>query len=200
MTPKTGYLSNLTPLRGLAALLVAIFHFEMAIARFIPATKTMFFEKCYLMVDLFFVMSGFIILHVYGESFRGAVTGSSLRKFVVARFARIYPLHFFSLALLVILVIALSPAGTYPNAIENPAAIATNVFLLQSFYIHNIFTWNIPSWSISAEWAAYMLFPLLALFIDKKKALSVILLSILVVASYYSIMYLLPRKNPLYPS
>ncbi len=200
MTPKTGYLSNLTPLRGLAALLVAIFHFEMAIARFVPATKTMFFEKCYLMVDLFFVMSGFIILHVYGESFRGVVTGSSLRKFVVARFARIYPLHFFSLALLVILVIALSPAGTYPNAIENPAAIPTNVFLLQSFYIHNIFTWNIPSWSISAEWAAYMLFPLLALFIDKKKALSVILLTILVVASYYSIMYLLPRKNPLYPS
>jgi peptidoglycan/LPS O-acetylase OafA/YrhL len=58
---KAEYLSNLTPLRGIAALLVAIFHFEMAIARFIPANLTMFFEKSYLMVDLFFIMSGFII-------------------------------------------------------------------------------------------------------------------------------------------
>ncbi|KIO75742.1 hypothetical protein TH53_18900 [Pedobacter lusitanus] len=37
------YLSSLTALRGIAALLVAVFHFEMAIARFVPASQTMFF-------------------------------------------------------------------------------------------------------------------------------------------------------------
>jgi peptidoglycan/LPS O-acetylase OafA/YrhL len=200
MQHKAQYLSNLTPLRGIAALLVAVFHFEMAIARFVPAKQTMFFEKSYLMVDLFFVMSGFIILHVYGDSFIESITKISLRKFVVARFARIYPLHFFSLMLLVVLVILFSPAGTYPNAIENPAAIPTNIFLLQTFYIHKIFTWNIPSWSISAEWVAYMFFPLLALFINKKKLPAVVVLSIFVVAAYLSIMYLLPRKNPMYPN
>jgi peptidoglycan/LPS O-acetylase OafA/YrhL len=194
------YLSNLTPLRGVAALLVAIFHFEMAIARFIPKMDTMFFEKCYLMVDLFFVMSGFIMLHVYGGVFLAKISRISMRRFFAARFARIYPLYIFSLLLLVILVISFSPPGTYPNAIENPAAIPTNIFLLQSYYIHNIYTWNIPSWSISAETAAYICFPFLALFINRRKDFALILFSIFVAVAYLSIMYLLPRKNPLYPS
>jgi peptidoglycan/LPS O-acetylase OafA/YrhL len=102
--------------------------------------------------------------------------------------------------LLVVLVIAFSPAGTYPNLMETPASIPTSIFLLHSYYIHKIYTWNIPSWSISAEWAAYMIFPLLALFINKKKAIAVIALILFVVAAYLSIMFLLPRKNPLYPA
>ncbi len=200
MPHKTEYISNLTPLRGIAALLVAVFHFEMAIARFVPASQTMFFEKSYLMVDLFFIMSGFIILHVYGDNFKQAFSKNSLRNFFVARFARIYPLHFFSLMMLVFLVITFAPAGTYPNAIEFPAAIPANIFLLQSFHVLKIYTWNIPSWSISAECAAYLLFPLLALFISKKKKLSVVVLTIFIVAAYLSIMFLLPRKNPLNPA
>ena len=200
MKHKAEYLSNLTPLRGIAALLVAVFHFEMAIARFVPAKLTMFFEKCYLMVDLFFIMSGFIILHVYKDNFANQIERNSLKKYIVARFARIYPLHFFSLLLLVILVVAFSPPGTYPNAIENPWAIPTGFLLLHSYYIHDIYTWNIPSWSISAEWAAYLLFPFLALFINKKKLFALVILGLCVISAYISIMYLLPRKNYLYPS
>ncbi len=194
------YLSNLTPLRGIAALLVAIFHFEMAIARFVPAKLTMFFEKCYLMVDLFFIMSGFIILHVYKDDFAFRIEGYSIKKYLVARFARIYPLHFFTMLLLVSGVIIFSPGGTYPNAIENPWAIPTGFLLLHSYYIHNIYTWNIPSWSISAEWAAYLLFPFLALFLNKKKLFALITFIIIVIAAYISIMYFLPRKNYFYPS
>ena len=200
MQQRAEYLSNLTPLRGIAALLVAVFHFEMAIARFVPARTTMFFERCYLMVDLFFVMSGFIIFHVYKDDFRTNISRIAIRKFFVARFARIYPLHFFAMLLLVILVILLSPAGTYPNAIENPNAIPTGFLLLHSYYIHNVYTWNIPSWSISAEWAAYMLFPLLALFVNKKKSAAVISLIIFVAAAYLAIMYWLPRRNFFYPA
>jgi peptidoglycan/LPS O-acetylase OafA/YrhL len=197
---KAEYLSNLTPLRGIAALFVAIFHFEMAIARFIPVKRTMFFEKCYLMVDLFFIMSGFIILHVYKDDFANHFKIKSFKKYIIARFARIYPLHFFAMLLLVILVIVFSPPGTYPNAIENPAAIPTGFLLLHSYYIHNLYTWNIPSWSISAEWAAYLLFPFLALFLNKKKLLALVIFVIGVTAAYASIMYLLPRKNYMYPS
>ena len=197
---KAEYLSNLTPLRGIAALLVAVFHFEMAIARFVPAKQTMFFEKCYLMVDLFFIMSGFIILHVYKDDFANRFEINRFKKYIIARFARIYPLHFFAMLLLVILVIVFSPPGTYPNPIENPAAIPTGFLLLHSYYIHNLYTWNIPSWSISAEWAAYLLFPFLALFLNKKKLLALIIFLIGVTAAYVSIMYFLPRKNYMYPS
>jgi peptidoglycan/LPS O-acetylase OafA/YrhL len=145
-------------------------------------------------------MSGFIILHVYKDNFANHIEGNSLRKYIIARFARIYPLHFFSLLLLVILVIVFSPLGTYPNAIENPQAIPTSVLLLHSYYIHDIYTWNIPSWSISAEWAAYLLFPFLALFIYKKKSAALVVLSLGVIAAYVAIMYFLPRRNFLYPS
>jgi peptidoglycan/LPS O-acetylase OafA/YrhL len=196
---KVVYLSNLTPLRGIAAMLVAIFHFEMAIARFVPAKQTMFFEKSYLMVDLFFIMSGFIILHVYRTDFSVRIRGS-FRKYIIARFARIYPLHFFAMFILVTGVILFSPPGTYPNAIENPAAIPTGFLLLHSYYIHNLYSWNIPSWSISAEWAAYMLFPFLALFLNKKKRLAIFLFIIGVLVAYVSIMYFLPRKNFLNPA
>jgi len=200
MEHRAKYITNLTPLRGVAALLVAVFHFEMAIARFVPAQQTMFFEKCYLMVDLFFIMSGFIILHVYKDDFVDRIQWNTVKKYMVARFARIYPLHFFSLLLLVLLVITFSPPGTYPNPIENPWAIPTGFLLLHSYYIHKIYTWNIPSWSISAEWAAYLLFPVLALFLSKRKLFAVITLGLGVILAYVSIMYLLPRRNYLYPS
>ena len=172
----------------------------MAIARFVPAKTTMFFEKCYMMVDLFFIMSGFIILHVYKDDFADRISWPSIKKYIKARFARIYPLHFFAMLLLVSGVILFSPAGTYPNPIENPAAIPTGFLLLHSYYIHNLYTWNIPSWSISAEWAAYMLFPFLALFLNRKKLPALILFMTGVVIAYISIMYFLPRKNFLYPS
>ena len=181
-------------------MLVALFHFEMAIARFVPAKLTMFFEKCYLMVDLFFIMSGFIILHVYKDDFALRIERSSLKKYIVARFARIYPLHFFAMLLLVTLVIIFSPHGTYPNPIENPWAIPTGFLLLHSYYIHNIYTWNIPSWSISAEWAAYLLFPFLALFLNKKKLFALIMFVIFILTAYVSIMYFLPRRNFMNPS
>jgi peptidoglycan/LPS O-acetylase OafA/YrhL len=196
---KVEYLSSLTPLRGIAALLVAVFHFEMAAARFVPAAQTMFFERCYLMVDLFFIMSGFIMMHVYSSHFKERIQGNALKDFFVARFARIYPLHLFTLVLLVVIVRWLTNWGNPPIIFEQTSDILPNVFLLQSFGVMHIYSWNIPSWSISAESAAYLLFPLIALGINKKKTLSVVILTILIVAAYYSIMYLLPRVNPMHP-
>jgi len=152
VTPlKARYLSNLTPLRGIAALLVAVFHFEMAMGRFVPARISMFFEKSYLMVDLFFVMSGFIMLHVYGRSFGGAMgeraglRKDNLKHFFVARFARTYPLHLFTLLLLVLIVRYLTDWGHPPIPLERPSDILPNVFLLQSFGVCKIYNWNIPS-------------------------------------------------------
>ena len=199
-TLKARYLSNLTPLRGVAALLVAVFHFEMAMGRFVPARITMFFEKSYLMVDLFFVMSGFIMLHVYGRSFSRGLAKENVRHFFVARFARTYPLHLFTLLLLVLIVRYLTNWGNPPIPLEQPRDILPNVFLLQSFGVCHIYNWNIPSWSISAEWGAYILFPLLALWIGRRKTSASVLLAVFVAAAYICIMYVLPRVNPLSPS
>jgi len=200
MLVKSGYLSNLTPLRGLAAILVAVFHFEMTTGRFVPAGTTMFFEKSYLMVDLFFVLSGFIMLHVYGRAFDGGLKKGELRHFLVARFARTYPLHLFTLLLLVVIVRYLTNWGNPPILLEQPRDILPNVFLLQSFGVCPIYNWNIPSWSISAEWGAYLVFPFLALWISRQRKGATILLTLGVVAAWCCIEYVLPRKNPLNPA
>ena len=195
MKSSIGYISNLTPLRGFAALMVVIYHFEEIAGRFVSAGDSMLIRKSYLMVDLFFIMSGFIIFHVYSKEFRAKIQRNSFSKFLVARFARIYPLHFFML-LICVLIIAM--AGVTP--VFNPAAIPTHILLLQSFGIHKIYTLNIPSWSISAEWWAYFLFPFIVLCLHKRKWLTITCSALFVVAAYLSIMYLLQRTNPLDPT
>ncbi|MFY9600755.1 MAG: acyltransferase family protein, partial [Pseudolabrys sp.] len=81
-------------LRGIAALLVLFYHVRT------PQHLELNFGVCdvfskfgYLGVDVFFVLSGFILSHVYRDGFNLA----GLRSYGVARFARIYPLHLVTL-------------------------------------------------------------------------------------------------------
>jgi len=190
------YLSNLTPLRGIAALWVVVFHFQILVVQFVLPSQTKLLAKGYLMVDLFFIMSGFIICHVYQEGFKDGLAPGVIRRFIVARFARIYPLHFFTL---IILIIAVAVLNRW-SLIDDPKAIASNFLLLHSFGINKSFTWNVPSWSISSEWWAYMVFPALILFIHRGGKLAMTILGLLIVTAYLSIMYWLPRHNPANPA
>lgn len=183
---------SLTPLRGIAASLVAVFHFQVYFLRFIQPDQSMFIDKCYLMVDLFFIMSGFLIMHVYKDQFSQKISFTAFKKFLTARFARIYPLHFVTLLLLVALFLIKlwDEAGIY-----NPSAIASHIFLLHSFGLHNDLTWNIPSWSISAEWWSYVLFPLLCLFLSRFKNAGIVIVAMLSVVAYILILFFLPRTG-----
>ena len=191
MQPIHKYLSNLTPLRGIAALWVVVFHFSEIVAKFVSTKYSLLLTKGYLMVDLFFILSGFIMIHVYRKKFQFGLSSKNFREFIVARFARVYPLHFFTLMILILLAL---PSGGW-NIVQDPKAISTNLLLLHSFGIHKIFTWNVPSWSISAEWWAYMIFPLLVVFIYRKKGLAIALLGLFVVLAYLSIIFWIPRVN-----
>jgi len=192
------YLSNLTALRGLAAILVAVFHFDSMVMHLSFSNDSVFLKNCYLMVDLFFIMSGFIMLHVYGEKFTTQIKRTTYLSFLRARVARIYPLHVFTLLLFVIIFYgALNPymSGTLTKLIHNPKAIPTHLLLLQSFGLHNIFTWNLPSWSISAEWFSYLLFPFLAFIMARFRTSGFLILTLLSVSLYVSIVYFLPRSK-----
>jgi len=192
MKPSATSLPGLTPLRGIAALGVAVFHFQVYFIRFIDKDKSMFVDKLYLMVDLFFIMSGFLILHVYKEHFAEKISLSSFRKFIVARFARVYPLHF--ITLLVLIGLYFIQRGNLESSYD-PHAIASHIFLLHSFPLNTELTWNVPSWSISAEWWAYILFPGLCLFIAKNKRLAVPLLLLCVIACYILLLFYVPRND-----
>jgi peptidoglycan/LPS O-acetylase OafA/YrhL len=72
---ETSHLHNLTPLRGVAALLVVIYHTNMALRGALAGgLSTGFFDQLYLMVDLFFMISGFVLCHVYGDWFKEKVS------------------------------------------------------------------------------------------------------------------------------
>jgi peptidoglycan/LPS O-acetylase OafA/YrhL len=152
----------------------------------------MLVDKLYLMVDLFFIMSGFLIMHVYKEQFAEKVSAAAFKKFIVARFARVYPLHLFTL--LVLVGMYLLQRGNQGSFCD-PHAIASHIFLLHSFPLNNELTWNIPSWSISAEWWSYILFPALCLLIFKNKKISVPVLLLVVVACYILLLYFVPRND-----
>jgi peptidoglycan/LPS O-acetylase OafA/YrhL len=165
----TPYLSNLTPVRGIAALLTVIFHVDLVLGggggMLLKMRDSMLIHRLYLMVDLFFILSGFIMLHVYGQGFSDKVTGVAFKRFTIARFARVYPLHFVTLMYCIILFTVSSSLGI-PKVpvlqIENSGySILTNLLLLQSMNFHNWFSWVHASWSISTEWWMYMIFPFL---------------------------------------
>ncbi|MBW4933395.1 acyltransferase family protein [Marinobacter sp. F4206] len=164
-------LAALTSLRGIAAILVMCHHFMFVllldIGELIPSKL---FFKSYLWVDLFFILSGFVLAYVYQNQFRNGVTGSSYRRFMQTRFARIYPLHLFILLLFVgfeVLQWLLSTmdAEGMDNLPEpftgdqSTETLVTNLLLVQT--LHWKAYWNQPAWSISAEWIIYFSLPFL---------------------------------------
>ena len=70
------YITTLTPLRGIAALLVVVFHSNLMLMPF--SSQDVDFLSGWLWVDFFFVLSGFIIFYVYGESFKHSITAADL--------------------------------------------------------------------------------------------------------------------------
>jgi peptidoglycan/LPS O-acetylase OafA/YrhL len=167
---SVSYLSNLTPLRGIAALLTVIFHVDLMIGgggdMLLKFKDSFLINRMYLMVDFFFILSGFIMLHVYGQWFKDSITGSAFKRFTIARFARVYPLHFFTLIYCVLLkLIFMAAGGDSHNPMDlisnNFWAIPSHLLLIHSMNVNEWFTWNNASWSISTEWWMYMLFPFL---------------------------------------
>lgn len=161
------YLSNLTPLRGIAALLTVIFHVDLMLGNggdmLLKFSDSLFINRLYLMVDLFFILSGFIMLHVYGPWFSQSVNRVDFKRFTIARFARVYPLHL-AMLLITVTIFGFSglvgiPENTIIQTENSLYSFITNLLLLQSMNLHNWFSWDHASWSISTEWWMYMLFP-----------------------------------------
>ncbi|WP_273215134.1 acyltransferase family protein [Runella zeae] len=176
MNNSTPYLANLTPLRGIAALLTVMFHVDLMVGgggnMLLKFKDSMLFTRMYLMVDFFFVLSGFIMYHVYGQWFAESVHKKDFKRFTIARFARVYPLHFVTLLYCVLLQLVFIAAGGIDmnpmNAISNDwATIPSHLLLLHSMNVNEWFTWNNASWSISTEWWMYMLFPFLVKLFSK---------------------------------
>jgi peptidoglycan/LPS O-acetylase OafA/YrhL len=160
--PAGGRILELESVRGVAAFLVVLFH--------VPAWDFDLYHQpiirnAYLMVDLFFVLSGFVIYNAYGTRLD---SGRDILRFQFLRFGRLYPVHL--LFLLVYLAIELAKyfaqtrlhivsANSTPFKENSAQAFAEQLLLVQAIGpTHNSLSFNGPAWSISVEFYTYLIF------------------------------------------
>ena len=167
-SPKnTHELRALTGMRGVAAWFVVLYHVRLSVEN-VPSGVLSMLSKGYLAVDFFFLLSGFVISLSWSERIRsGGVR--TVPAFLWRRLARIWPLHLFMLGCAAALAVLLAAIGRHDAADYPFGDLPLHVFLLQNWGFTDHLAWNDPSWSISTEWAAYLLFPLLALGIDWRR-------------------------------
>lgn len=125
----------------------------------------------WLFVDFFFVLSGFVIAHAYRERL---ATGFPSARFMALRFGRIYPLHAF---MLLVYLVAVLVSGMGFEAQRTPGQLVQNFLLLNSLGAAEN-SWNAPSWSIAAEFWAYLVFALLVLAFRSRAAIGFGLMSV----------------------
>lgn len=189
------YLTTLTPLRGIAALLVVVFHSNLMLKAFIPRGQGSLINAGWLWVDFFFILSGFILSYVYSQTFKEPTYNSTYWKYIGARFARIYPLHFFTMLWSLICALFIH---AYANNIDpffaamlNPNAAPASVLLVQSLHLYRTPPLNTPSWSLSTEWWVYMIFPFLVPYFSRIRVKGMIFTLVLITGFFFVIKYLL---------
>lgn len=163
-------IDTLTGIRAVAALWVLIEHFRFELYGLFPGAKhaTRWINSGYLGVEVFFVLSGFIISYNYASQFTAlARRGRAYWDFLVNRFARIYPVHLVTLLVVAGLVLAASVTGTTLNSAGKYTLMSflANIVLLQA--LPDATAWNGPAWSISLESLAYAMFPVVGLLIAR---------------------------------
>jgi len=162
--PTTSFPANLpalTSVRFLLALGVVFFHYQLQWS-WDTMADTGLFDRARLGVDVFFILSGFVLTHAYRDALQAGTL--DYRRFIVARFARIYPAHVAVLALILVMVVVARMIGAeFDEKLYNPFGLLATLLLIHAWFPNTfVAEWNGPSWSLSAEWFAYLLFPVYA--------------------------------------
>ena len=126
---KPKYFNQLESLRGIASILVVFFHCDYF---FYPVKHIMLLNKGYLFVDLFFVLSGFVI---YINYYKKLTSFNSFKEFIILRLGRIYPLH--ALTTLLFLIVPVIEYLTNDYGIGKSqisfSNTLSNIFLIQAW-------------------------------------------------------------------
>lgn len=164
-------LDSLEGLRFLSSLIIVAGHYVPYVV------DTPLITRTHLAVDLFFVISGLVIAETYTGRIAG---GRDYARFIGRRIARIYPLHLATLVfyLLIGVLYWRGIVHVVDGARYNPAAIVSNLLMTQAWLPDGVISFNYVSWSISAEFFVYLLFPLIAWMVGRRTGvgLAVVLL------------------------
>src|ERR1700685_1813910 len=147
---------SLTGVRGVAAVIIVVYHFGKF--RLDPGSPVTVWSvpHGYLPVDLFFMLRGFVIGHVYAHAFSSAAPGI-YKTFLIKRFARLYPAYIVISAFYA-LKIALGLTGDETFARFDWLDAVGNLLLLTGWGL-NIYPLIGVSWASSAELGSYFAAP-----------------------------------------
>ncbi|EHG9339361.1 acyltransferase [Salmonella enterica] len=172
-------LNSLQALRGVAALLVVLFHYRGFLndgAQENPTIWDKLFSPGIIGVDIFFIISGFIMVYTTWHYMRGK---ASLVRFLLNRAIRIIPLYYICLIIAFLLEGAMSTFH-YPDKVQNILSALTFTLYKTStipHYIDDGGTYNIR-WTLNYEIYFYLVFALCLLV--KHRVLALVTWGILV--------------------
>lgn len=183
------HLDALTTLRFFAAALIVIGHSDTIFGPFSAARAAPFNQG----VSFFFVLSGFILTWNYPV----LNDWQQRRHFLLARFARIWPLHFITCVLWIAIVFNFDRATYFPGT-EGLLKLLANLLLVQAWVPnHNwALSFNGVSWSISTELFFYLMFPVL-IALWKKRWHQIFLIQVSIIFAIVSLatVYAIPSES-----
>lgn len=164
-SPKKPQLDALTSIRFFAAFHVVVYHSARALLDPEQTGGTFWVNLVrtgYTGVNLFYVLSGFILAYTYLEP--GSPPSIARGRFWLARFARVYPIYLLSLLVVAPLVVEHFASSNPPGIAAAKIGVSGvgSLALLQAWVPQLRGIWNPPAWSLSAEAFFYLAFPFLA--------------------------------------
>lgn len=171
---KAQQLPGLNILRVLASLYMVMYHVHPA---FLPVPLQNFFSDGASDTSLFFILSGFLLAHLYAGK---VLDGPGQRHFVWRRAVRIFPAN--ALGLLFLLSVQLA----FGNSFSDWGTLARCLALVQTWTVGSAYALNVPAWSMSCLFFFYLLFPVLLPALRKVNtgALQVLLLLVWICSAF----------------
>lgn len=170
---RGGEIKALTGLRIVAAVWVVLFHFRPLLHAAAPGFSEALAPvlNCGAQgVDLFFILSGFVLTWNYLDRMGPAWSLGATTRFLWLRLARVWPVYLVTMHLAALWVIFTLHVGHVPA--ENTDQFTALSYVRQLFLVQLWFqpffddsSWDGPAWSISAEWLAYLMFGVLILVV-----------------------------------
>lgn len=171
MTNLSKKLDSVQALRGLAVLLVVLFHCAGIQKEGLDSSRTAeiallsgIWDRGYAGVDLFFVISGFIMVYVtHGKSYNGKDIG----RFLYNRVARIYPLWWFFASFMALYFLISYGQAAPPDRVSEANSVE---YLIKSFLLipqHHVPVLGV-GWTLIHEVYFYIIFAGF-LFFDRNK-------------------------------
>ncbi len=171
---KLKYLNHIDVFRAIAVLLVILFHLDIVL-----------FSGGFIGVDLFFVISGFLITRLIGQEV-DTTKNFSFKRFYTRRARRLLPSLFLVILLVFIFSFLLFSPSDFMSATQSmmmaAVALSNFFFLGETGYFDTAahFKPLLHTWSLGIEEQFYLIWPLLLVFLLKKMAKKKLLVFVLI--------------------